>query len=65
MSIKGGKPADRMPWELKIFVWGLSIILTAAAVFSVMFVIDLACQIGTDRLDEIANCWSNLKWGTR
>jgi hypothetical protein len=54
-----------MGWELKIFVWGLSIILTAAAIVSVMFIIEVACQVGTDRLDEIVNCWSNLKWGTR
>jgi hypothetical protein len=54
-----------MGWELKIFVWGLSIILTVSLALSVMFVIDVACQVGTDRLDEIVNCWSNLKWGTR
>lgn len=65
MSINGRKPADPMGWELKIFVWGLSIILTVSLALSVMFVIDVACQVGTDRLDEIVNCWSNLKWGTR
>lgn len=63
VSIKGGKPADPMGWELKIFVWGLSIILTVSLALSVMFAIELACQVGTDRLDEIANCWFNLKWG--
>jgi hypothetical protein len=63
MSIKGGIPAPELPWEMKVFVWGLSVILTVAALVSMMWMIDLACQVGTDRLDEIANCWFNLKWG--
>jgi len=65
MSIRGGKPADRMPLVTKLFVWSLAIILTLAAAVAIMFAIEISCQIGTDRLDEIANCWSNLKWGTR
>jgi hypothetical protein len=52
-----------MPLEFKVFAWGLSIILTLAVVISVMFAIEMACQIGTDRLEEIANCWFNIKWG--
>jgi hypothetical protein len=54
-----------MPLVTKLFVWSLAIILTLAAAVAIMFAIEISCQIGTDRLDEIANCWSNLKWGTR
>lgn len=64
-SIKTGPAVPRMTLTDKIFVWFFVILITGAAVLSVLTVIDFVCAPGTDRWEEIQRCWFNFKWGVR
>jgi len=35
------------------------------AVALVLMIIEQVCPVGTDRFEELANCWFNIKWGNQ